>query len=309
MREAVLQVGGTIGPAATMTHVGPPVSEPFGSAEPVETPRIEAREVGGAGEVPDAVAFVDGIQRYAVEARFGLEPVVRAHASAAVLGRVRGQLEVLDHESEEFLVTALDRLTPDQRAVLGGVGLRILDSGSRDRAHPLLDVRCAALVVERRRDQLETALIERHLANRPTTWLVVDGSIAKVVARADGPARLVGLIKSHETQFLDGADLRVALTLAEGHRTTVFRRDDASHGAVYSWYLRLWPWEGQDLLHGLVRLERPPTDDSVRTASEMSRWVLAERTPLSTPDRRWDRLVYPIQQVEAYLRAQLGSWW
>ena len=306
----MLRVGGTIGPAATLTHVGPPVSEPFGSAHPVESPSIASIDVGGVGEVPAAVAFVDGIQRYAVEARIGVEPVVRGYAAAAVVQRVGGELDVIDHTNAEFLITALGRLTEDQRAILAGVGLGLVDSGAKDRAHPIMDVRRAALVVERRRDQLETALIERHLDHHRDTWLVVDGSVAKVAKSFDdGDARILGLIKSHETQFLEGADLRVALTLPFAHRTSVFRRDDSSHSSVYTWYLRLWPWEERELLHGLVRIERPPTEATVETASQVSRWMLAERSPLSAPDGRWDRLFYPIQQVEAYLRAQLGSWW
>ncbi len=306
----MLRAGGTIGPAATLTHVGPPVSEPFGSADPVESPNITSIEVGDAGDVPDTVAFVDGIQRYAVEARIGVEPVVRGHAAAAVVKRVAGELEVVDQASDEFLVTALGRLSEEQRAILAGVGLGIVDSGAGDRAHPIVDVRRAALVVARRRDRLETVLIERHLERRRDTWLVVDGGIAKVAKSfEDTDARILGLIKSHETQFLDGDDLRVALTLPFGHRTSVFRRGILPHGSVFSWYLRLWPWEERDLLHGLVRIERPSTEAAVETASQVSRWMLAERAPLSAPDGRWDRLFYPIQQVEAYLRAQLGSWW
>jgi hypothetical protein len=35
----------------------------------------------------------------------------------------------------------------------------------------------------------------------------------------------------------------------------------------------------------------------------LSRRLLAERAPLSTPDQRWDRLLYGIHSVETYLRA------
>ncbi|HSE67337.1 MAG TPA: hypothetical protein VLB12_10130 [Gemmatimonadales bacterium] len=36
---------------------------------------------------------------------------------------------------------------------------------------------------------------------------------------------------------------------------------------------------------------------------ELSRWILAERAPVSTPDSRWDRLLYGIRAVEEYLRS------
>ncbi len=119
----------------------------------------------------------------------------------------------------------------------------------------------------------------------------------------------MGLVKSHETQFLDGADLEVALTLPVGHRTSVFARTVGERATVHTWYLRLWPWEDHELLHGLVRIERPPSPRGVDEATTVSRWLLAERAPLSAPDGRWDRLVYPIQQVEMYLRALAGGWW
>ncbi len=59
----------------------------------------------------------------------------------------------------------------------------------------------------------------------------------------------------------------------------------------------MWPWEQHDVLHGLVRLERPPDVAAVGEATGVSRWMLAERVPLSAPDSRWDRLIYPIRQV------------
>jgi hypothetical protein len=40
----------------------------------------------------------------------------------------------------------------------------------------------------------------------------------------------------------------------------------------------------------------------------LSGWLMSERTPLSCPDERWDRLLYPIHAVEERLRAQAGSW-
>jgi hypothetical protein len=78
---------------------------------------------------------------------------------------------------------------------------------------------------------------------------------------------------------------------------------------VYTWYLRLWPWDEHDLLYGLVRIERPPAEEVVAQATAVSRWLLAERAPLAAPDERWDRLVYPVRQVEAYLQARAGGWW
>src|SRR5204862_455257 len=39
-------------------------------------------------------------------------------------------------------------------------------------------------------------------------------------------------------------------------------------------------------------------------AAAVSAWLLRERAPVSTPDARWDRLLYPIHDVETYLRSR-----
>ena len=72
---------------------------------------------------------------------------------------------------------------------------------------------------------------------------------------------------------------------------------------VREWALRLWPWEGKDVFHGLVRIQVAPMNGAPDTADALSRWILAERAPLSTPDQRWDRLLYGVHSVDRYLRA------
>ena len=307
MAEALRSAGGTVGEGALLTHVAPPVASPFGTATRVESERVLAVDVGGPASPPDAVAFLDGIQRYAVEGRFGLVPVVRGYAAAAVLEREGADLKVARARREEFIVVARSRLGPAQEAALEEVGLPIIECDAAERSHPILDVQFAAKEVERRREVVETELAAGHLEEKPGTWLVVDGSLGGI-GQLEAGERVVGLVKSHETQFLEGADLEVALTLPEGHRTSVFARSAGQRGRVFSFYLRLWPWQEHDLLHGLVRIERPP-GEAVADATDVSRWLLAERAPLSAPDGRWDRLIYPIRQVETFLRAEAGGWW
>jgi hypothetical protein len=38
-------------------------------------------------------------------------------------------------------------------------------------------------------------------------------------------------------------------------------------------------------------------------ADEVSRWILAEATPLALPDSRWDKMVYGVRDCEEFLRA------
>ena len=47
-----------------------------------------------------------------------------------------------------------------------------------------------------------------------------------------------------------------------------------------------------------------PGDAVSERADELSRWLLAERAPVSTPDARWDRLLYGIHDVERFLRSE-----
>lgn len=301
--------GGVVGAGTPLTHAAPPIPSPFGSAEPVEHDRLRAIPVGPAEAAPAGIAFLDGIQRYAVEGRFGLVPVVRGYVAAAVLRREAGALRAARHGTEEFLAVPLGRLTGEQRTALDAVGVDVDDVEAAERSHPILDVQLAAKVVERRRERLERRLALGYLDDPRAGWLVVDGALGGLADALEPAPRLLGLIKSHETQFLEEADLEIALTLPAGHRTSVFSRTVGKRGVVHTWYLRMWPWEQHDVLHGLVRLERPPGADVVGDATAVSRWILAERAPLSAPDGRWDRLIYPIQQVETYLRAHAGGWW
>ena len=93
-----------MGAGVALTHAAPPIPTPFASADHIEGDAIQAFDLGEPTEAPDRVAFLDGIQRYAVEGRIGLIPVVRGYVAAAALVRHDGTLRVADEESEEFQV-------------------------------------------------------------------------------------------------------------------------------------------------------------------------------------------------------------
>src|SRR5207237_1376984 len=135
----------------------------------------------------------------------------------------------------------------------------------------------------RRRGAPERELAERFLAALgPDEWLVVDGVLSDSAALSAHP-RALGVIKSHGAQYFEGAELERALTLPAGHRTSVFQpRSRGARRAIYSWYLRLWPWEGNDLLYGLLRVEAHADAATVARASALSAWLMRERSPLST---------------------------
>ena len=290
-----------------MVHLAPqPVQQPFATARVVEGERLTAVPVGAAAAAPDGVGFADGTQRWSVEGHFGLVPVVRAEVAAAVLVRARGALTCAVRRVEEFLVVPAGRLRPAQREAVDHVGLPVRESAAGPRPHPLVDRFAAAQVIERRREALEREVCTTFLAERDDP-LIVDGGV-RGLRDAPGAARAIGVVKHHETQFLDGPDLEVALTLPEGARSSVFTRELDGGGTTFSWYLRLWPWTDEDLLHGLTRVERLALDGVPADADRVSRWLLAERAPIAGRDPRWDRLLYPLHEVETLLRAQAGGW-
>ncbi len=308
VREALLEAGGVIGDGRSAAAATPPLPAPFAAAEPVEGSEIVAVAVGAPPSTSRDAAFADGIQRYVVEGRIGVTPIVRAYVGAAVLDRNDRALVPVQHDAEEFIVAPLERLTDATIARLRETGLAVRDCRVSERDHPILDVQLAVKEIERRRQRAEVRVVREFRRKHPDRWIVVDGSL-RAYDDSLRSSRLLGVIKSHETQFLAGVDLETALTLGPGYRTTVFRRIGDRENTIFSWYLRLWDWAGQDILFGLLRVERERGARVLDEVEELSQWLLGERSPMSTPDFRWDRLLYPIHEVENYLKAKAGSWW
>lgn len=308
LREVVLEAGGVVGSGHAAAAAQPRLETPFGAAEPVEGDRVTVVPVGEPLDGSREAGFADGIQRFVIEGRIGLTPVLRAYVAAGVLARTDRKLAPAVHEAEEFIVAPLDRLPEAAVAGLHETGLPVRDCGRAEREHPILDVQLAVQEIERRRHRAEVRVVTRFRDESPEAWIVVDGSL-RGFGQAVRATQLIGVIKSHETQYLAGADLEAALTLSEAHRTTAFRRVGDGGDTIYSWYVRLWDWVGQDILFGLVRVERERGPNVLPEITEVSRWLLAERSPMSTPDARWDRLLYPIHEVENYLKARAGTWW
>jgi hypothetical protein len=273
--------------------------------ELVEGATLETHDVPAGAWRPAAAAFLDGIQQWSVVGYDGVVPIVRAWVAAAV--RRRGpdrRLVTTGEAGHEIVVASLERLRPAVRVVVEQAGLDVRDVPA-DRATPPAQALAAArLAVEAERVRVERLAGERWARQAgDDEWLVVDGVLSDHARLAEHP-RALGVVKSHGAQYFTGVDLERALTVGVGRRTGVFRPAARGSGAVFAWYLRLWPWEGRDLLFGLVRLEARAAAATVARAGALSAWLLAERAPLSAPDPRWDRLLYPLRDVETYLRAR-----
>lgn len=255
---------------------------------------------------PPPASFLDGIEQWKVVAYDGVLPIVRAHVAAAV--RRRGQdrrLRTAFEASRDFAIAPLAGLASDRRRALTEHCSDVVDISIEEGTQPGRVLELARRAVDSARQALERDLAERCLAQLgESEWIVVDGLLS-VSGKLAGHPRALGVIKSHGAQFFTGTDLERALTVPAAHRTSVFRaRGGHARNEVYSWYLRLWPWEGNDLLYGLLRIEARAAAATIAAADGTSGWLLAERAPLATPDNRWDRLLYPIHDVETYLKTR-----
>lgn len=259
-----------------------------------------------AATPPPPASFLDGIEQWKVVSYDGVLPVIRAYVAAAV--RRRGtdrRLHTAFEADRDFAVAPLAAMAPERRRALTHHCPDVVEISTEDGMQPGRLLELARRAVDGARQALERDLAERCLARLGAAeWLVVDGLLS-VSGKLAGHPRTLGVIKSHGAQFFAGADLERALTVPGSHRTSVFRaRGGHARNEVYSWYLRLWPWEGNDLLYGLLRIEARAVEATIAAATTTSGWLLAERAPLATPDTRWDRLLYPIHDVESYLRAR-----
>lgn len=306
VRRALAEAGGVAARGA-VREAGPhPPAHPFGEARVVEGEAVRAIPVGTPEAAPDGVGFLAGVQRYVVDGHFGLVPVVRAWVDAGVLVRRGGALRCVARVGEEFVVVPAGKLADRARRALDAVALPVVESAAGSRPHPLLDRWAAITCIEGRRAACELAVAARFLAAPDAGPLVVDGPLAGFTGTA-GLDRVIAVVRHHETLYLEANDLEVALTLPPEHRSSMFARPGgAGGGDTHSWYLRLWPWTEEDLVHGLVRVER--TAATPPEADRVSRWLLADRAPIASADPRWDRQLYPMHEVGTFLRAHAGGW-
>ncbi len=202
-------------------------------------------------------------------------------------------------EAAEILIVDTD---PEQRINLSNLQPMELQEIARN-------------AIGNRREKLEAELAEYWIQAKgmDAGWLAVDGSITSSPMVAS-QGQILGIIKSHNTQYFPFPEQDVILNLAAGERSSIFQppfRSD-EHPKVCSCYLRLRTnstsgqiLPGEDLYFGLVRLEVAMAERY--QIDQVSSWLLTECRPLSKPDSRWDRMIYPIRDCEQFLRSQEPS--
>lgn len=282
-------------PAASEARVPETMIRPVRMIEPGT---FVARPVGLAETWPGMVAFLDGTQRYEVMSYASNTPVVVAEVAAAIMERRERRLQ-LALEGRRRLVIARPAVLQTLGDLLDGHETVALPEDHP--AHPVQEFQLARRIVDQARGRLEVELGHRY-RERSAAWLIVDGSLTQSPLWASDP-RMLSIAKSHATLPFEGEDLQLFLHMPAGNRSPIFAPVDNGIAPVYSWGLRLWPSEGRDSMHGLIRIEAAPTAQTVSTVDQLSRWLLAERAPVSTPDPRWDRMLYGLRSVEEYLKS------
>jgi len=276
-------------------------------AEVIEGNRLSARSVPYKAE-SGFTHFVDGAQNsrlaYEVHGVCGYVSFI----NAAVLCRDGKEILTEHYDYDELLALFHVDEHSKTKEVLEELGWEVIPV-SYDVNKGIAGLRELVLNrISEKRYEMETKLAKRWMENGEG-WLCIDGGVAKLCSEMPSFYPIVGLVKSHRKQYFKTRDAReVILNLKVGERSSVFvaktgqQRDEA-----YSWYLRLHDDSGFSASFGLVRIEMPPFADTMRWVDSVSAWLLAETAPLSLPDPRYDRLIYPIRRVELYLRSHQPS--
>lgn len=260
---------------------------------------LDTIPIGAARAWPGPLAYLDGVQRSEVVGYAGSAPIVVAHIAAAVRERQDRRLHTVIEEWRSLVFARPEALEAAGDSIRE---FQAVPLPTDDPAHPVRDLVNAARALDQARGALEVVVGDRYRA-RSDGWLLIDGSLSDS-PRWAADHHMVAVSKSHSTLPFEGVELERYLRLPAAHRSSVYAPVTRSLAPVCAWGLRLWPWEGKDLLYGLLRIEVAPVNQSTERADEISRWVLAERAPVSAPDRRWDRLLYGIHSVEHYLKSR-----
>ena len=270
-----------------------------------------------ARQIPDAVptsafrAFIDGTQRSTVATYVGNVAVVLGQVGAVVRERRDRRLFTWREPLVESQIYAprayLPSVTWSTLAATYGEALVDITEGAAELdVHPFALRDAAVQKVLAHRERVERQLAEQWCTEEADP-VFIDGGISGSDTVANSEIA-VGVVKSHFTLYVKGEALDTVLSLRQRERSSVFRIDSSTRPTVASWYLRLRDPAGHDPMWGLVRVEVCCPDARRmltlgERADEISRWVLAEVSPLALPDSRWDKMVYGVRDCEEFLRA------
>jgi hypothetical protein len=281
------------------------------SATVLEEGILRARRIPDAQPTSAFRAFIDGTQRSSIAKYVGNVALVHGQVAAVVRERRDRRLITWGEPLVESRIYAprayLSSVTWNTLAAACGEKLVDITEGAAELdVHPFALRDITVQLVQSHRDQLERRLAERWCSEESDP-VFIDGGISGSATVAASELA-VGVVKSHFTLYVKGDALETVLSLEASERSSVFRIESSTRPTVASWYLRLRDPQGHDPMWGLVRVEVCcPDARRMQTlserADEISRWVLAEVSPLALPDSRWDKMVYGVRDCEEFLRA------
>jgi hypothetical protein len=312
-------------------HITEEEPAPTGRPHHLEEPP-GPRDLGDHDGTSRLCYFLDGVQSSREIGRIEMAPVIVATVAAAIVNRCDRRFSRMPLKTPPSLVQAVILPRSAGEAKVEAFWELLLEAGfsklgsdeTPSSPHLVLDsaeymaeadpsdyvgMRERARVrVRALRERLEGGMLreweldDRTLEDRDA-WIAVDGQLENI---RESNRRAIGLIKSVARPEFVGKDVGMLLDLEPGMRTTSFipdwqiRLDPGKQRT--SWYLRVWPPQrGADALGSLMRVEAP-RDTTPEMVDEISRWILAERAPLSKPDPRWPAMIYPIHYVEKILK-------
>jgi hypothetical protein len=292
-------------PSIIPDSVAPAEPPVLAAAEQIESDGVRAIVV--SAPVVGFTAFLDGTQRARVLAWPDGVPYVFGTVGAAI--RIRRDRRLVAWDSGSAAVEHRFYLP---LKYLGGTGIPVgshpvVDTTSAELGaripsrHPAALLERAMQCVQRDRERVEQLLALRWM-DFGDGVLCSDGPLP-AESRTRRSASIIGVVKTHRTLYAQGAMLPLVLSLRRGERSSAFSVSTSAREPVASWYLRTRDPRGRDALWGLVRIEVALCDDITRRADQVSRWLLAEASPLALPDPRWDRMTYGIRDCESFLRA------
>ncbi len=261
--------------------------------------------------VPGFGAFLDGTQRSEIASYLGGAPLVLGHAAAVVRERRERRMSTWGAPLVETRMYCPRSLVTTSawntlESAYGDALVDTSDGGADLTSHPFALRDAAVHRVQGHREALEQRLAERWCVGERDP-LFIDGGISGSETVAVSSCT-VGVVKSHRRLYAEGDALATVLGLGHRERSSVLRITSPKRTTVASWYLRLRDPRGRDPMWGLVRVEvAHPSAIAVERigdrADEVSRWILAEASPLALPDARWDKMVYGVRDCEEFLRA------
>jgi hypothetical protein len=254
--------------------------------------------VGAPVPLPSVVLFVDGVRR--VEARVWIDeadgqvaPGICASYAAGVVA-CDGAARVVDVEVQRGLFTA----APGGADIESRHGTFAVKRVSRS------DPNALPLALQARMSQLEIQVAQR---------VRDDGGLDDDLLVVDGPlrgrpslARTIGMIKTHNVEYLPPAQNLVVGRLGAGERTPVFFIGGT--WSRHSWYLCLpggedAPWAGVVRCEATADLSVP----AVVALADLTAAVLPRFASERYKEPRAPQNLYPIAGLERELRRRLGD--